>query len=421
LNITVEYVARELGIPHLMNIYQISTGMFHIRWLDVFPQYHSGDSEYYCKQWRDGLGIESRCIRVPYRREVMGVSRIEKTSSNRIELISIAVFASHKRQLEILRFIEKCKKNGFLVHISFLGSDKGKYADKCREYVENHGLSEEVTFEGLVMGVEKYLCKSDLMVHASTCESYPGVIVEAMGNRIPVLATPVAGVPELLEDGVNGFLTKGYSADDLYETFERYIAFRNEGRMEDIINCAYDTYLTNHTYEVTFQKLNEYYRYILTNQKKNENRFLKIIDSVERVLRFGKEIHIDSYSKETKSLLWFLYHIKQTVDEQRYHTAAIWGAGFFGDVAIEFCKILSLQLTDIMDTFQTGEKVGIPISKPSAEIISNVDVVFLAMADFDACEENSIFIEKAGKIRNKNYFLMCNNPCIQMQGVKEDV
>jgi N-acetyl-gamma-glutamylphosphate reductase len=86
-----------------------------------------------------------------------------------------------------------------------------------------------------------------------------------------------------------------------------------------------------------------------------------------------------------------------------------------GDVAIEICKVLSLQLTAIMDTFQTGEKVGIEISRPSTEIINQVDIVFLAMRDHNACEINSQFIEKSGKIRNSNYFLILNNPCIQVR------
>jgi hypothetical protein len=240
------------------------------------------------------------------------------------------------------------------------------------------------------------------------------VIVEAMGNKVPVLATPVAGVPELLIDGVNGFVSKGFSADDLYEAFERYITFRKEKRIADVVNCAYDTYLTNHTYEVSYQKLDEYYRDILTNQVKNETRFVTIKDSFERVLKFGKEIHLDSYSEKTKNLVWFLYHIKQIVDEHQYHTAAIWGAGKLCAVAIEFCKIFTLQIIGIMDSFQTGEKDGYILSRPSSDMIKKADVVILAMADIDACEENSLFIEKSGKIRNTSYFLISNDPCIQI-------
>jgi glycosyltransferase involved in cell wall biosynthesis len=413
LNITVEYVARELGIPHLMNIYPISEGMFNIKWLDVFSQYHSGDSEYYCKQWREGLGIESRCIRVPYDCSKTVHNMTCNQIKNRIELINIAVFSEHKRQLEIIKFIAECRNKGFSIHITFLGENKGKYADKCREYVESHGLYEEVTFEGLVLCVEKYLYKSDLLVHASTCESYPGVIVEAMGNRVPVLATPVAGVPELLADGVNGFLTKGYSADDLYEAFERYILSRNENRLEDIINHAYDTYITNHTYEVSYQKLNDYYQSIINNSLNHKQRFDEIKSSFNNVMKFGSEINIGLYSEKVKKTIWFLYHIRKIVVDNNYKTAVIWGAGNMGSVALEYCKILLLHIIGIIDSYKTGEIGGFAISKPSRELLGKADVVFLAMVDMNACEENSQFIEETGKIRNVNYFLTNNNPCIQ--------
>jgi hypothetical protein len=296
-----------------------------------------------------------------------------------------------------------------------LGENKGKYADKCREYVENHGLHEEVTFEGLVLDVEKYLFKSDLLIHASTCESYPGVIVEAMGNHVPVLATPVAGVPELLADGVNGFLTRGYSADDLYEAFDRYISFRNENRLENIINRAYDTYLANHTYEVSYQKLNVYYQCIINSSLECKKLFDNIKRSFDKVIKFGNEINTDLYSGKIKESIWFLYHIKKLVEDKNYRTAIIWGAGNMGSIAIEYCKILSLRITGIMDSYKTGEKDGIEISKPSKEMVEKTDVVFLAMVDIEACEENSLLIEESGKIRNVNYFLICNNPCIQME------
>jgi hypothetical protein len=67
-----------------------------------------------------------------------------------------------------------------------------------------------------------------------------------------------------------------------------------------------------------------------------------------------------------------------------------------------------------MDKYKNGEKDGIVISKPSGDMINKADVVFLAIADIEACEENSLFIEETGKIRNSNYFLISNNPCIQL-------
>jgi hypothetical protein len=72
-----------------------------------------------------------------------------------------------------------------------------------------------------------------------------------------------------------------------------------------------------------------------------------------------------------------------------------------------------LHVIGIIDRYKTGEKGGVSVTKPSKQMIEDADVVFLAIADMEACEENSLFIEEFGKIRNVNYFLICNNPCIQ--------
>jgi glycosyltransferase involved in cell wall biosynthesis len=47
---------------------------------------------------------------------------------------------------------------------------------------------------------------ADLLVLPSFAEGVPVVLMEAMASRIPVIASRVAGVPELVEDGVSGFV-----------------------------------------------------------------------------------------------------------------------------------------------------------------------------------------------------------------------
>ena len=45
-----------------------------------------------------------------------------------------------------------------------------------------------------------------MLVLPSFAEGVPVVLMEAMASRIPVIASQVAGVPELVEDGVSGFV-----------------------------------------------------------------------------------------------------------------------------------------------------------------------------------------------------------------------
>ena len=70
------------------------------------------------------------------------------------------------------------------------------------------GLASAVTFAGYrsQTEVQGLLEQADMLVLPSFAEGVPMVLMEAMASRIPVIASRVAGVPELVEDGVTGFL-----------------------------------------------------------------------------------------------------------------------------------------------------------------------------------------------------------------------
>lgn len=69
------------------------------------------------------------------------------------------------------------------------------------------GLEHVVTFAGFQSqgAVAALLDESDMLVLPSFAEGVPVVLMEAMASRIPVIATRVAGVPELVADGVVGY------------------------------------------------------------------------------------------------------------------------------------------------------------------------------------------------------------------------
>ena len=70
------------------------------------------------------------------------------------------------------------------------------------------GLSEQVDFVGYQSqaAVRDYLQKTDVFVLPSFAEGVPVVLMEALMSGVPVVATQIAGVSELVEEGVNGFL-----------------------------------------------------------------------------------------------------------------------------------------------------------------------------------------------------------------------
>jgi glycosyltransferase involved in cell wall biosynthesis len=65
---------------------------------------------------------------------------------------------------------------------------------------------EWVRFLGFRSDVSDLLCAADFFVLPSFTEGLPLSVLEAMAHRLPVVATPVGGIPEIVADGESGLL-----------------------------------------------------------------------------------------------------------------------------------------------------------------------------------------------------------------------
>lgn len=93
----------------------------------------------------------------------------------------------------------------------------GAYRADCQAAARALGLQDRVAFLGYrdQDEVAAILAQSDMLVLPSFAEGVPVVLMEAMATRIPVIASRVAGVAELVEDGVSGRLVAPGDAEDL--------------------------------------------------------------------------------------------------------------------------------------------------------------------------------------------------------------
>ncbi|PSQ53014.1 glycosyltransferase family 1 protein [Halobacteriales archaeon SW_8_65_20] len=82
----------------------------------------------------------------------------------------------------------------------------GPVYDSLEAEVEERGLSETVFLTGFRSDVANALAASDVLVLPSFREGTPRVITEAMASGLPVIATDIAGIPEQVVDGENGYL-----------------------------------------------------------------------------------------------------------------------------------------------------------------------------------------------------------------------
>lgn len=108
----------------------------------------------------------------------------------------------------------------------FVGEEEdGGYANQLRLLAAKLGIAERVRFLGFREDVPQLMRLVDCVVHASVDpEPFGRVVVEGMLAGRPVIATRAGGVPEIIEDGVNGILVPPGNPDELAEAIVRVLS-----------------------------------------------------------------------------------------------------------------------------------------------------------------------------------------------------
>jgi len=95
------------------------------------------------------------------------------------------------------------------------GDDTGEEEIKIKEQVERAGLTDKVLFLGWRPDVDEIMGCCDIFVLPSLNEGMGRVLVEAMAAGLPIVASRVGGIPDLVKDGKNGLLVPPEDASAL--------------------------------------------------------------------------------------------------------------------------------------------------------------------------------------------------------------
>ena len=103
----------------------------------------------------------------------------------------------------------------------FVGDTGTPYADALKTFVSESGLETRVRRVPVIPDVYPWYRAADLLLSASDIESLPRSVLEAMCFGIPVAATSIFGLPELISDGETGFLFEPGDLDALTAVLHR--------------------------------------------------------------------------------------------------------------------------------------------------------------------------------------------------------
>ncbi|MEX0640939.1 MAG: glycosyltransferase family 4 protein [Nitrosopumilaceae archaeon] len=192
-----------------------------LKWADKLTT----DSKMVQKAYKEKLGIDFEFLYAPLDTsmfdEIPAVSKVEGQ-------VAYIGRDSYEKGIDILRKIES-KINGKVV------------------YCTNVNWKEAMTV----------LKASSLLVIPSRMESIPQVIKEAFYLKVPIVGTNVGGIPELIQDNVNGLLVSPENPEQLLESINKLLG--NKEAAKRFSQAGYDFVIKNLTWEVLLPKYIKFY------------------------------------------------------------------------------------------------------------------------------------------------------------------
>jgi colanic acid/amylovoran biosynthesis glycosyltransferase len=174
-------------------------------------------------------------------------------------LVCVGRLCEAKGQLLLIEAVALLQSKGIKLDLVLAGD--GPLRGEIESGIKRHGLGASVRITGWIggTGVRKEIEAARALVLPSFAEGLPVVIMEAMTLRRPVLSTYVAGIPELVRDGENGWLFPAGSLPELAAAMEDCLA-KPETEIRRMGDAAYGRVTQYHAIDVEAAKLAALFR-----------------------------------------------------------------------------------------------------------------------------------------------------------------
>jgi glycosyltransferase involved in cell wall biosynthesis len=156
----------------------------------------------------------------PYKLEIFGkdeakIKLLEKLPQRqrgflhaKIVVGTIANFYKTKGLEYFIEAIKSLRTEPAIAHAAFVIIGNGPEKEKLELQIKESGIKNKIFLAGKLPDARKYLAAFDVFVLPSVKEGFPWALLEAMAAKLPVITTNVGAVPEIIEDGKNGFMVE---------------------------------------------------------------------------------------------------------------------------------------------------------------------------------------------------------------------
>ena len=215
-----------------------------------------------------GLSDHKRRV-IPNGVDVAGIARdVQKVTAFRqaynireddFVIGSVGRLSKEKNQRLLLEAVASWVKSNDRFKVVLIGD--GPEMEHLRKYCEKHDLSDKVIFTGVLNDMICAYSAMDISVLCSLTEGIPLTVLESMASKVPVIATRVGGIPDIICDGVNGLLLDSHNPDTLRNRIQYLM--ENMDKRDQISKLAYVYVHKHHSVDGMCSAYRQVYKEVL--------------------------------------------------------------------------------------------------------------------------------------------------------------
>lgn len=249
----------------------------------------------------------------------LATRRPEKTASGPVKLLFVGAIGKLKGEKDLVKALSLVKQAGGNVSVSFVGYRAEGLAEDCRHF----GIVDSIDHLGPVAMDERlgFYRDADIFVLPTYAEAMPIAVIEAMAAGLPVITTAVGGIPEIIDDSVEGFLVECGDIKEFAEKIlllsrdkQKRLQMGSKGRSRILGQMNFDRYIESLRTEI---------EHTLSNPKKNMPVSLLVKRTIKSLASIAKAgLGYPSVSAGSVNIL--AYH-RVVADIEKAEQDAIYG------------------------------------------------------------------------------------------------
>jgi len=183
--------------------------------------------------------------------------------SSRVQIVFLGALTKNKGVFDLINASSMIDKDN--IFYIFIGSGDIK---RLKKYGKKKGIYNQLVFKGNISDKEKVkiLMNSNVFVLPSYAEGQPLAILEAMCSGLPIISTNVGSIPEIIKEGINGFIVEPGDVENLAEKIKFLI--ENKKVTDEISENNYVSARKLYNIERLFIETSEIYNSLLSSRFK---------------------------------------------------------------------------------------------------------------------------------------------------------